>query len=304
MYQVDEYTVSLLHFDDGIKDECGKVWTPHGGVAVSTSQKKFGNSSLFLDGVDDYLSTPMSNDFSFTGDFTIDAEIFIPSDVIIDKSMAFKIFQIGNHWNNKQFFEFSLSEGLVNFLLYDGNGYLVQLSAIANFAKGVFNHFAVIRKGSQWYAICNGKIVGSATYNGAFFPNDEVSFGAGLYNGNRQYIKGYIDKFRISNIARWIMTPLDAVAADNKISLSWAPVKDAVGYNIKRSTIAGGPYTTIATSVIGTSYIDDTVTNGITYYYIVTYIDSNGHESMNSNEASGNSRGWAWFITDYFERFE
>jgi hypothetical protein len=27
MYEMDQYTVSLLHFDDGLKDESGKVWT-------------------------------------------------------------------------------------------------------------------------------------------------------------------------------------------------------------------------------------------------------------------------------------
>jgi len=27
MYGVDEYTVSLLHFDDGLRDECGNTWT-------------------------------------------------------------------------------------------------------------------------------------------------------------------------------------------------------------------------------------------------------------------------------------
>ncbi|MBU2700586.1 hypothetical protein Ga0466249_001678 [Sporomusaceae bacterium BoRhaA] len=287
MYEMDQYTVSLLHFDDGIKDESGKVWTAYGGVAVSTDQKIFGNSSLFLDGVDDYLSMPMSSDFSFTGDFTIDAEVFIPSDVIIDsKTTAFGIFQIGNHWNNSQFFEFSITDGFFNVLLYDTNEYLMQMWNPITIAKNVFNHFAVIRKGSQWYAICNGKVVGSVTYNGTFFPSAEVNIGAYLYDGNRQYIKGYIDELRVSKVARWIMSSLNAVADSDRISLSWTTVTDAVGYSVKRSTTPGGPYETIATNITGTSYVDDTVKNGTTYYYVVTYVDCNGHESMNSNEAS------------------
>jgi fibronectin type 3 domain-containing protein len=43
---------------------------------------------------------------------------------------------------------------------------------------------------------------------------------------------------------------------------------------------------TIATNVPGTSYLDTTVTNGTTYYYVVTAVDSDGNESANSNEAS------------------
>ncbi|MEK3913486.1 fibronectin type III domain-containing protein [Paenibacillus sp. FSL H7-0331] len=78
---------------------------------------------------------------------------------------------------------------------------------------------------------------------------------------------------------------LTAVGGDAKIDLSWAPTSGATGYNIKRSTISGGPYTTVASNVYGSPYIDTTVTNGITYYYIVTGLNERG-ESGYSNEAS------------------
>lgn len=43
---------------------------------------------------------------------------------------------------------------------------------------------------------------------------------------------------------------------------------------------------TIATNVTDTSYIDNAVNNGMTYYYIVTAVDASGNESTNSNETS------------------
>jgi hypothetical protein len=89
------------------------------------------------------------------------------------------------------------------------------------------------------------------------------------------------DKLAISS-----PTSLIATAGDSQVTLSWTSVTGAIGYNIKRSTTASGPYTTIATNVTGTTYIDKTVTNGITYYYVVTAVDSDGNESANSNEAS------------------
>jgi hypothetical protein len=78
---------------------------------------------------------------------------------------------------------------------------------------------------------------------------------------------------------------LVATAGDTQVALAWEAVTNATGYNVKRSTTAGGPYTTIATNVAGINYIDTAVQNGITYYYVVTAITAEG-ESANSNEAS------------------
>lgn len=78
---------------------------------------------------------------------------------------------------------------------------------------------------------------------------------------------------------------LSAVGEDSQVALSWHSVSGATLYNIKRSYSVSGPYTTIASNVAGTTYRDIDVTNGITYYYVVTAVNASG-ESANSNEAS------------------
>jgi N-acetylneuraminic acid mutarotase len=78
---------------------------------------------------------------------------------------------------------------------------------------------------------------------------------------------------------------LIAVGGDTKVDLTWPKIKDATSYTIKRSTSAGGPYTPIASGITGTTYTDTGVTNGSTYYYMVTVI-KDGSEIWNSNEAS------------------
>ncbi len=78
---------------------------------------------------------------------------------------------------------------------------------------------------------------------------------------------------------------LKATAGNSKVDLSWNEVTDVASYIIKRSTTAGGPYTTIASDVTGTTFADTDVANGTSYYYIVTEV-VNGKENKNSNEAS------------------
>lgn len=59
----------------------------------------------------------------------------------------------------------------------------------------------------------------------------------------------------------------------------------ATGYSVHRSTASGGPYTTITTNAVGTSFTDTGLTNGTPYFYIVTATNAGG-ESGSSNQAS------------------
>jgi len=77
---------------------------------------------------------------------------------------------------------------------------------------------------------------------------------------------------------------LTATGGNQQISLALTASDGANSYNVKRSASNGGPYTTVA-SPAGTSYTDTTVTNGTTYYYVVTAVNATG-ESGNSNQAS------------------
>lgn len=75
----------------------------------------------------------------------------------------------------------------------------------------------------------------------------------------------------------------------NSVALSWtASTSSVAGYNIYRSTVSGGPYTTLLNSslVTGTTFTDTNVQAGTTYYYVVVAVNSNGVESSDSNQAS------------------
>jgi hypothetical protein len=74
------------------------------------------------------------------------------------------------------------------------------------------------------------------------------------------------------------------VIVNSQINLNWTVSPSATGYNIKRSTVSGGPYTTIATNITTTSFCDTSVTSDVTYYYVVSANFLDG-ESPNSSEA-------------------
>jgi fibronectin type 3 domain-containing protein len=81
-------------------------------------------------------------------------------------------------------------------------------------------------------------------------------------------------------------TGLTATAGSSQVSLSWGASAGATSYSIYRGTSAGGESATaIATGVTSASYVDTTVTNGTTYYYKVTAVNSSGASGY-SNEAS------------------
>jgi hypothetical protein len=80
-------------------------------------------------------------------------------------------------------------------------------------------------------------------------------------------------------------TGLTATAGVGRVWLSWSPAAGdtAQGYEVRRATSSGGPYTSIASwnNSPRCVYTDTSVTNGTTYYYVVA--------SRNQSGTSGNS---------------
>jgi hypothetical protein len=70
--------------------------------------------------------------------------------------------------------------------------------------------------------------------------------------------------------------------------LDWNPSSGALGYNVKRSQIKGGPYTTIA-NVTGTNYVDTGVVSSVVYYYAISATNTFGESAYDSPEASASA---------------
>jgi fibronectin type 3 domain-containing protein len=261
---------------------------------------KFGNA-VSLDGVNDYVSLPTGVVSGLT-DFTIATWVYLNR---VDTWT--RVFDFGTGTGVNMFLTPRSGSETVRFAITTGGaGGEQQINGIAALPMGIWTHVAVTLDGTTGVLYVNGVEVGR---------NDAMSLtpaalGATTQNyiGRSQYaadpyLNGYIDEFRIyadalsadqiaslyaEQIPAFVPTvPTDLNAVEStggRVELTWTASADVTNYNVKRSTVDGGPYTHIA-ALSGTSFTDTDLSQWTMYYYVVSAVNSAG-ESINSMQAS------------------
>jgi hypothetical protein len=129
-------------------------------------------------------------------------------------------------------------------------------------------------------------------------PSATTFTDAGLTNGTKYYyvVSAYNAAGQSANSAEVNATPtappvpppppasLQATGGNAQISLAWTASAGATSYHVKRSITNGSGYAQIAAPTVA-NYMDAGLTNGTTYFYVVTALNSVG-ESANSTQAS------------------
>lgn len=162
----------------------------------------------------------------------------------------------------------------------------ITLDGITNTSKMYFNGVEVA---SNTNMTINGATLGETTQNWL-----------GRSQWDDPYFQGVIEDFRICSEAlnaddiadiytntatSFVPQNVSASIVGGGISLTWDEVPLADNYVIKCATVSGGPYEVIASGVIGTTYIDDSVESNSIYYYVVS-VNINGVDGDNSDEVS------------------
>jgi hypothetical protein len=200
MYEMDQYTVSLLHFDGGLTDESGKVWTANGGAATSNTQSEFGGSSLYLNG-SQYISTPMSDDLKFvSNDFTIDFWMYTNKSGASYGTDLFNNTVAGTYTGPALYYVGNTIYGSVS---VNGTSWI---SATNTIIPNTWNHVAFIKNGNNLYIAINGVLGTPTTISGSAVESSQnyAVIGSLLGGSVDFHYTGYIDEFRISKgIARW-----------------------------------------------------------------------------------------------------
>ena len=176
-------------------ERLGTTVTPYNGAFLDDLQKKFGSTSLRLDGQEDYLGIVSKNDYGFgTGDFTI--ETFIRA-VSVTGTRAIADFRAGTGTDDAIFL---YTEAGVLKVYVNG---AVLLDAGTTLSASTWYHVAVARSGSTTKLFLNGVEVDSTTDSTDYGVAKPLIIGA-RYDGLASFFSGFMDEFRVSKgIARY-----------------------------------------------------------------------------------------------------
>lgn len=173
----------------------GTVWTANGSAAISTAQGKFGGSSLSVTGSgSSYISTPNTNLYTFSGDFTVECWMY-PSgtqgaNATVTQGASSGAFQIGYDGST----QFGSASALV--------AWDVQSTTLPT--VNAWNHVAISRSGSTLRAFIGGTLTASATRTGGYSGGTGSAERIGQNNTGTAFpFAGYVQEYRVSNIARY-----------------------------------------------------------------------------------------------------
>lgn len=188
-----------------IVEDTGKVVSAYGNASLNTTTKKYGSASCHFDGSGDYLRVADSNDFSFAGDFTIEAWVYC-EDLSSDRTIA-------GHWyaGNASYCSwiFRVTTAGKLSLSYGIGGTNAGLTGTSvTVSTGQWTHVAVSRSGTTLKFFVDGvQDAASITLSGAL-NNCPASLDIGAVatetSGGDGFFQGFIGDLRITTAARYV----------------------------------------------------------------------------------------------------
>jgi hypothetical protein len=218
----------LLHFNGKNNstetiDETGKSWVMKYGAQLSTTEKKFGVSSVYLNGDASQLYTYDNVDLAFySRDFTIH---WWEYKTAITQGYLFLKFTSRLGTQRKQILITPLysDEFLHNeiFLSSDGINYdIANGEDLGPIELNKWIHYAIIRNGNSFYTFRNGILISTWTSTQQIFTQNESNNAIFIGGGGGGYT-GYIEEFQlIIGTALWTsnFTPPTSESSINILS--------------------------------------------------------------------------------------
>ncbi len=290
--------VAWYQFEGNALDSSGsgKNGIQFGGISYVPG--RVGAQALSTDGTNGYVQIPVPT----TGDFTI---AFWGKTTDIGPAGQWfqgKGFVDGDTSGPNADFGTALIGNNFAFGVGNPNTTITSTSAVND---GNWHNLSLTRNSASGAMVLYVDGVAQASATGPTGPRigpTTLRIGGVQTGGAASYLKGLIDDLRfydsvftaaqiqaLPGYAPLAPTGLAAAAGDAQVMLTWNSSSGATSYKIKRATTPGGPYTFTNTIVGSTAYHDFGVNNNITYYYVVTGVNTNG-EGGASAEVSATPR--------------
>ena len=172
-----------------IVDRAGKAVYAQGNAKLSTTQKKFGTTSLSLDGTGDYVTVSTQPDFAFgTDDFCMETWVY-PTATGTYRTL----FDLRDTAIDTGGIILGLSDINALYFYYNGN---YRIGPVGTVSTNTWSHIALARVAGVTRAFVNGTQVGSSYTDTNNYAQRGVRMGADP-NGNYAF-PGYLDDVRIS----------------------------------------------------------------------------------------------------------
>ena len=187
---------------DSSKNNHTSIITAYNGAGISTAEYKFGGSSLYFDGTNDYIDCGTDSSYAMEdGDFTIEFWMYTDQ----NQSSEGYVFRIG---------PLDADDGGLAVYVVNGSGGIDSIRfeersggstfSSASITRGQWNHIAWTRSGSNFYFFVNGTNIRIRSISRNPYNENDLILGAhfGLNQaGGRYYdrfFNGYIDDFIIT----------------------------------------------------------------------------------------------------------
>jgi hypothetical protein len=191
---------ALLHFDgtngsttitDNSKNNL--TVTATNGAFISTAQSKFGGSSVFFDGTDDYVTAPDNSVFNFgTDNFTIEMWVNFANVTSTWQAIISRAYGIAGGWR-------LYKNDANNQLVWYSQATPVVLTTASTLSNNTWSHIAVVRNNGVITIYIDGVSRGSAASSTNYNPGSyAIEIGRGVVTSTYP-MTGYIDELRITN---------------------------------------------------------------------------------------------------------
>ena len=196
-------TGSTISVSGGFEDQARNHSVTKSGTAqMNVSVKKFGTSSLLLDGDSDFLTIPNNRDFQFgNGDFTIEMQIYMLSNAGSGASDRHGLIARRDDGSNRSFhigIQLDGGQQKLQFSHSTTGGGGTQTNYNTDIQLNTWTHIAIVRSGSSVFAFVDGVKNGTSHSIGSdtiFAGTSDLTIGHRVES--TQYFHGYMDDIRI-----------------------------------------------------------------------------------------------------------